>query len=59
VFFGLVFGIGDYPVYIFAVEGGGIYAVSAAARYLSMLQGICPQFAKHVFAISVALCSTS
>jgi hypothetical protein len=42
----------DYPVYIFAAEGGGIYAVSAAARYLSTLQDICPQFAKHVFAIS-------
>jgi len=42
----------NYPVYVFAVEGGGIYAVSAAARYLSTLQGICPQFARHVFAIS-------
>lgn len=41
-----------YPVYIFAAEGGGIYAAAAAALYLSALQDQCDVFANHVFAIS-------
>jgi Patatin-like phospholipase len=42
----------NYPVYIIAVEGGGIYAASAAAVFLSKLEQISPDFAEHVFAIS-------
>ncbi len=41
-----------YPVYIVAAEGGGIYAASAAAVFLSRMQRLCPDFADHVFAIS-------
>lgn len=41
-----------YPVFIFAAEGGGIYAASAIALYLSALQDQCDEFAGHVFAIS-------
>jgi hypothetical protein len=41
-----------YPVFIIAAEGGGIYAASAAAAFLSRLQEYCPSFAQHVFAIS-------
>ena len=41
-----------YPVYIVAAEGGGIYAASAASIFLSRMQGLCPDFADHVFAIS-------
>lgn len=41
-----------YPVYIVAAEGGGIYAASAAAIFLSRMQKLCPDFADHVFAIS-------
>ncbi len=41
-----------FPVFIVAAEGGGIYAASAAAFFLATLQDHCPQFAKHVFAIS-------
>ena len=43
---------GKYPVFIFAAQGGGIYAASAAAGYLAQLQEHCPHFASHVFAIS-------
>ncbi len=43
---------GPYQVYIFAAEGGGIYAASAIALYLSSLQDQCDEFADHVFAIS-------
>ncbi len=41
-----------YPVFIIAAEGGGIYAATAAATFLSRLQERCPSFAQHVFAIS-------
>jgi hypothetical protein len=41
-----------YPVYIIAVEGGGIYAASAASMLLARLQDRAPCFAQHVFAIS-------
>ena len=41
-----------YPVFVIAVEGGGIYAASAAASFLGTLQDRCPNFAQHVFAIS-------
>lgn len=42
----------DYPVFIVAAQGGGIYAASAAAAFLSALQDRCPSFARHLFAIS-------
>jgi len=41
-----------YPVFIIAAQGGGIYAASAAAKFLSSLQDECSNFADHVFAIS-------
>jgi hypothetical protein len=41
-----------YPVFIVAAQGGGIYAASSTAAFLSMMQDHCPAFAKHVFAIS-------
>jgi hypothetical protein len=42
----------QYPVYIIAAAGGGIYAASAASVLLARLQDRAPCFAKHVFAIS-------
>ncbi|MGB6534739.1 MAG: hypothetical protein WBF58_02125 [Xanthobacteraceae bacterium] len=42
----------SYPVFIIAVEGGGIYAASAASMFLARLQDRDPCFAQHVFAIS-------
>jgi len=39
-------------VFMIAAEGGGIYAASAAALYLSSVQDQCSDFARHVFAIS-------
>ena len=39
-------------MFVIAAEGGGIYAASAAAAFLSRLQEYCPSFAQHVFAIS-------
>lgn len=41
-----------YPVFIIAVEGGGIYAASAASMFLARLQDENPCFSDHVFAIS-------
>jgi hypothetical protein len=49
---GRAVGGAPYPVFIFALEGGGIYAAAAAARLLSTLEDRCPGFAEHVFAIS-------
>lgn len=42
----------EYPVFIVAAEGGGIYAADAATSFLSAMQDMCPSFAQHVFAIS-------
>ena len=42
----------EYPVYIVAAQGGGIYAAYNAAIVLSRLQDYCPTFAQHIFAIS-------
>ena len=42
----------SYPVLIVSVQGGGIFAASAAATLLSRLQDKCDGFARHVFAIS-------
>ncbi len=42
----------EYPVYIVTAEGGGIYAAQHAARVLSRIQDLCPNFAQHIFAAS-------
>ena len=42
----------EYPVYIVAAEGGGIYAAYQSATFLARLQDLCPSFAQHLFAIS-------
>ena len=41
-----------YPVYIVAVQGGGIYAAYHAASVLAAIQDSCPAFVQHLFAIS-------
>jgi hypothetical protein len=41
-----------YPVFIIAVEGGGIYAATAASLFLAGLEDSNPGFSQHVFAIS-------
>jgi len=41
-----------YPIYVIAAEGGGIYAAHHAATFLARAQDLCPNFARHVFAIS-------
>ncbi len=41
-----------YPVFIFAMSGGGIYATSAAATFLAEVQDDCANFSHHVFTIS-------
>lgn len=42
----------DYPVYIVASAGGGIYAAMRTAYFLDFLQKRCPSFAHHLFGIS-------
>jgi hypothetical protein len=42
----------EYPVYIVAASGGGIYAAIRTAYFLDFLQQKCPAFAHHIFAIS-------
>ncbi|WP_439402440.1 hypothetical protein ACNJYA_08250 [Bradyrhizobium sp. DASA03068] len=44
--------LGEYPVFIVAAQGGGIYAANNAARFLARLQDLCPAFRQHLFAIS-------
>ncbi len=44
--------LGEYPVFIVAAQGGGIYAAHNAARFLARLQDLCPAFRQHLFAIS-------
>ncbi|HEU0100609.1 MAG TPA: patatin-like phospholipase family protein [Allosphingosinicella sp.] len=43
---------GEYPVYIVAAQGGGIYAAYQTAVVLARLQDSCPAFRHHLFAIS-------
>jgi hypothetical protein len=43
---------GKYPVFVFAAEGGGIYAASAAAAFLAKLEDDQRGLARHIFAIS-------
>lgn len=42
----------EYPVYIVAAQGGGIYAATQTALFLSRIQDVCPAFRDHLFAIS-------
>jgi predicted chitinase len=42
----------EYPVYVVAAEGGGIYAAYQTAIFLSRLRDYCPSFDDHLFAIS-------
>ncbi|WP_375784941.1 hypothetical protein ACE10Z_35925 [Bradyrhizobium sp. Pha-3] len=44
--------LGEYPVFIVAAQGGGIYAANNAARFLARMQDLCPAFRRHLFAIS-------
>lgn len=44
--------LGEYPVFIVAAQGGGIYAAHNAARFLARMQDLCPTFRQHLFAIS-------
>ncbi|OYW51892.1 MAG: hypothetical protein B7Y80_21200 [Hyphomicrobium sp. 32-62-53] len=41
-----------YPIYVVAAQGGGVYAATHSAKFLSRTQDICPGFAHHLFAIS-------
>ncbi|MCH9807761.1 MAG: patatin-like phospholipase family protein [Alphaproteobacteria bacterium] len=41
-----------YPVFIVALEGGGIYAATASSTFLARMQEQEPNFASHLFAIS-------
>jgi predicted chitinase len=42
----------EYPVYIVAAQGGGIYAAYQAAIFLARMHDFCPAFDEHLFAIS-------
>jgi predicted chitinase len=42
----------EYPVYLVAAQGGGIYAAYETAIFLTRMQDQCPAFRKHLFAIS-------
>ena len=42
----------EYPVYLIAAQGGGMYAAYQTATFLSRLQDNCPAFRNHLFAIS-------
>ncbi|MDX2308854.1 MAG: hypothetical protein NW216_11495 [Hyphomicrobium sp.] len=42
----------DYPVFIVAAQGGGIYAAATTLAFMSAVQDECPAFAQHVFVIS-------
>lgn len=42
----------DYPVYVVAAQGGGIYAAAHVANALASLRDHCPAFAHHLFAVS-------
>ncbi len=42
----------EYPVYLVAAQGGGMYAAYQTAIFLARLQDNCPAFRNHLFAIS-------
>ena len=42
----------EYPVYLVAAQGGGMYAAYQTAVFLARLQDNCPAFRNHLFAIS-------
>lgn len=42
----------NYPVFIVAAQGGGIYAAAATSAFLAAIQDDCPGFSQHIFAVS-------
>lgn len=42
----------EYPVYIVAAQGGGIYAAHQTGVFLARMQDVCPTFKNHLFAVS-------
>jgi hypothetical protein len=42
----------EYPVYVVAAQGGGLYAAYQSAIFLARMQDLCPSFRDHLFAIS-------
>ena len=42
----------QYPIYVIAAQGGGLYAAHQTALALARVQDRCPAFAQHIFAIS-------
>jgi predicted chitinase len=42
----------EYPVYVVAAQGGGIYAAYQTAIFLARMHDYCPAFNDHLFAIS-------
>ncbi len=42
----------EYPVYIVAAQGGGMYAAYQTGIFLARMQDNCPAFRNHLFAIS-------
>jgi predicted chitinase len=42
----------EYPVYVVAAQGGGIYAAYQTGLFLARMQDSCPAFRDHLFAIS-------
>src|SRR5262249_26970061 len=42
----------EYPVYIVAAQGGGIYAAYQTAIFLARLYDYCPAFNDYLFAVS-------
>ncbi len=46
------YGDKPYPAFVFAIQGGGIYAASAGGAYLATLQDHCPALTQHIFAVS-------
>jgi hypothetical protein len=48
----LAYGSKPYPAFVYAIQGGGIYAASAGAAYLATVQDHCPAMTQHIFAVS-------
>ena len=42
----------EYPVYVVAAQGGGIYAANLAGLFLARLYDRCPRVRHHIFAVS-------
>jgi hypothetical protein len=41
----------SFPVYLFGLQGGGLYAAYHSAIFLGNVQDRCPRFANHIFGI--------